>query len=232
MLTSCGRGRVMNKLFRPVRSFTCGLLCMLCAYALNLASHDSSTCSTPGHRQFHFGEQGSAREMLCTYSAFVHSVPHKLTSTARLYCRTEWAWWPVSKSLPSARRVLSSVGMAVSHLPPLEKRAEDMTLQRGEEQGQTEHAMWADNMFSRHFLANPMRSNVSAHLSLIMVVPTRRRLRVFTGHKHIADVRTSVNSIAILVQESFTNLLKGIRFTLRNIKRDSVSRLFGQLLNL
>ena len=108
----------------------------------------------------------------------------------------------------------------MSHLPPLEKQAEDMTLQRWEELGHTHHAMWADNMFYRHFLTNPMRSNVSADVSVIMVVPTRRRLPVFTGHKHIADVRTSVSSTTILVQESVTNLLQGIHFTLRNIKQE------------
>ena len=120
----------------------------------------------------------------------------------------------------AARRVLSSGGMAQSHLPSLEKRAEDMTLQRWEELGHTQHAMWADNMFSRQFLTNPMRSNVSADLSVIMVVPTRRRLPVFVGHKHIADVRLSVNSTATPVQQSVPNLLQGIRFTLRNIKRE------------
>ena len=93
-------------------------------------------------------------------------------------------------------------------------------MQRWEELGHTQHAMWADNMFSRHFLTNPMRSNVSADLSVIMVVPTRRRLPVFVGHKHIVDVRLSVNSTATLVQQSVPHLLQGIRFTLRNIKRE------------
>ena len=102
----------------------------------------------------------------------------------------------------------------------IRKRAEDMTPQRWEELGQTQHAMWADNMFPRYLLTDPMRSNVSADLSVIMVVPTRRRLPVFVGRKHIADVQLLVNSTATLVQQCVPHLLQGIRLTLRNIKRE------------